>query len=191
MAIREIALIGEPILRQKSHHLKMEEIQSKQVQQTVADMIETMRHANGAGIAANQIFSAQRICVIEVNNNPRYPYKPNIPLTVLINPQITLVGTETFENYEGCLSVPNMRGRVTRHCEIKIEALDLKGNQIEKMVCGISAGTYQHEIDHLDGRLFVDNITDTTTLCTLEAFKKYHEQDVEKEVKSIVQRWGA
>ena len=84
-----------------------------------------------------------------------------------------------------------MRGRVTRHCEIKIEALDLKGNQIEKMVCGISAGTYQHEIDHLDGRLFIDNITDTTTLCTLEAFKKYHEQDVEKEVKAIVQRWGA
>ncbi|MDP7037921.1 MAG: peptide deformylase [Myxococcota bacterium] len=190
MAIKEIALIGEPILRKKSRLLDPEEIHHAETQECINDMIETMHRAHGAGIAANQIFSPRRICVIEVNNNPRYPYKPNIPLTVLINPQITLIGSETFENYEGCLSVPNLRGRVTRHCEIKIEAFDRAGHKIENVIKGITAGTYQHEIDHLDGKLFVDRVKDPTSLCTWEAFKKYNEEDVEKEVKTIVQRWG-
>ncbi|MBJ81135.1 MAG: peptide deformylase [Myxococcales bacterium] len=191
MAIREIALIGEPVLREQTREISSEEIASSEIQETITDMIETMHHANGAGIAANQIFSPLRICVIEVSDNPRYPYKPNIPLTILINPQITPVGTEMFENYEGCLSVPNLRGKVERYCQIEIKALDRNGQPIEETICGITAGTFQHEIDHLDGKLFVDRVKNTASLCTWDAFKKYHEKQVEKEVKTIVEKWGA
>ena len=125
--IRAILQIGNPALRQVADPVDVSQIQSDEIQALIDDLIETMRHANGAGLAATQVADPLRICIIEVNKNPRYPYKPDIPLTVLINPKVTFLTEERVNVYEGCLSVPNMRGRVDRCPEILIEALDREG----------------------------------------------------------------
>ena len=114
--ILSIAQVGHPVLREPTAELSAEMLQSAEMQQFIDDLIATMRAANGAGLAANQAYQSLRICAIEVRDNPRYPYRPNIPLTVLVNPVLTPVGDAMFENYEGCLSVPNLRGKVQRHC---------------------------------------------------------------------------
>src|SRR5687767_9095762 len=127
MTIRKIAQIGHPVLRQKARTVSKEELLSKNFQVLIDDLVETMRDANGAGLAAIQIYEPVRLLSVEVNENPRYPYKPKIPLTILINPLIEPLTDETFENYEGCLSVPNLRGVVKRIAKIKLTALDRAG----------------------------------------------------------------
>src|ERR1700749_1067768 len=114
MPLRKIATIGNPVLRASARELSRGELARARLQQLIPDMIDTMRDASGAGIAANQVGEPVRVCVIEVDKNPRYPYKPDWPLTVLINPRIEARTDETFLNYEGCLSVPNLRGQVPR-----------------------------------------------------------------------------
>ncbi len=120
MALRKIATIGHPVLRQTARELTREELASAPMQRLVDDMVDTMRDAAGAGIAANQVYEAVRICVIEIANNPRYPYKPNWPLTILVNPIIEATTDETFMNFEGCLSVPNLRGQVPRFTSVRV-----------------------------------------------------------------------
>ncbi|MCA9605387.1 MAG: peptide deformylase, partial [Myxococcales bacterium] len=128
---------------------------------------------------------------LEVKDNPRYPYKPNIPLTVLVNPVLTPIGEETFENYEGCLSVPDLRGVVTRHAEIRVQALDRTGKELDFVARGITAGTYQHECDHLDGVLFIDRVEDPTTFTTWREFGRHREAAFKETVKRVVERYGA
>ena len=190
MAIRKIAHIGHPVLRQVARTLTREELASPAIQQFIDDLIETMRDANGAGLAANQVHEPIAICALEVKDNPRYPYKPNIPLTILVNPVIEAVGDETFENFEGCLSVPNMRGMVTRHARIKLTAWDRQGNAIEREVAGVTAGTYQHEVDHLNGKVFLDRVVDTTTLCTWKEFDRYFRADFVERITQVAQHYG-
>ena len=121
MAVLDIVQIGQPVLRQVAQRLSDDEIKSEKVQRFIDDLIETMRAANGAGLAATQVGQTSRICVVEVKaGNPRYPYKPAIPLRVMINPEIEPLGTATFLNYEGCLSVPNLRGMVPRYESIRL-----------------------------------------------------------------------
>ena len=158
MAIRKIAQIGHPVLRQVAREVTREELASPPMQQFIDDLVETMHDADGAGLAAIQVYEPIRICAIEVRNNPRYPYKPQIPLTILVNPVLTPVDDETFDNYEGCLSVPNLRGMVKRHVHVRVQAWDRHGNAIDEVVHGLKAGTYQHEVDHLDGKIFVDRV---------------------------------
>src|SRR3954471_4331913 len=122
MAIRKIATLGHPVLRQVARKLGKEELATSKVQSFLDDLVETMHDAAGAGLAANQIYEPIRICAIEIKNNPRYPYKPNYPLTILVNPELTPTTTETFLNYEGCLSVPNLRGEVRRTCGVRVKA---------------------------------------------------------------------
>ncbi len=191
MTLRRIAQIGHPVLRQKARPVTRDELSTPLVQQLVDDLIDTMREANGAGLAANQVHTPLRVCVIEVGDNPRYPYKPKIPLTVLVNPHLVPIGDETFANYEGCLSVPDLRGVVERHVEIRLRAWDREGNDIDRVIKGLSAGTFQHEIDHLDGKLFVDRVTDPTTLCTWTHFKRYHEAGFIERVEALVGRFGS
>src|SRR5882672_3805404 len=119
MPLRKIATIGHPVLRQAARELTRSELAGEPVQQLIADMIDTMRDASGAGIAANQVYEAVRVCVIEVDRNPRYPYKPDWPLTVLVNPRLEATTDETFLNFEGCLSVPNLRGQVPRFTGVR------------------------------------------------------------------------
>ena len=152
--ILKIAQIGAPVLRESTKRLNREELLSPPIQEFIDDLIHTMRSANGAGLAANQVHQSMKICAIEVKDNPRYPYRPNIPLTILVNPDLSPESELIFENYEGCLSVSNLRGKVKRHCEIRVEAMDRFGNPIAETVRGMTAATYQHEVDHLDSKLF-------------------------------------
>ena len=190
MAIRKIATIGHPVLRQVTRALTRDELRSAPIQQFIDDLIETMRDANGAGIAAIQVYEPLQICVIEVNDNPRYPYKPPIPLTVLVNPKLTPLSDDTFENYEGCLSVPNLRGVVHRRAELRVEAWDRAGNPLDFVAQGISAGTFQHEVDHLQGVLFVDRVKDPHTLTTWGDFDRYHRDAFVEKARAVVARYG-
>ena len=186
-----IAQIGHPILRQPTRILTREELLSEEIQSFLDDLVETMREASGAGLAANQVYQSLRICAVEVRNNSRYPYRPNIPLTILVNPVLTPASDETFINYEGCLSVPNLRGQVRRHCEVHVEALDREGNSISTVVKGMTAATYQHEVDHLDGRIFLDRVEDPNSVVTLENLQRYCMDKVAADVEALVKRYGS
>jgi len=189
--ILDIAQVGHPVLREPTAELSAEALATSEVQQFIDDLIATMRAANGAGLAANQVYQPLRICAIEVRDNPRYPYRPNIPLTILVNPVLTPVGADMFENYEGCLSVPNLRGKVQRYCEIDVSALDRQGNPVNGRVKGMTAATYQHEVDHLLGMLFLDRVEDSTSLVTWDNFERYHRAQVAENVQQLVSRYGS
>ncbi len=191
MPLLKIAHIGHPVLRQIAQAVEPQELHNPVLQAFVDNLVETMRDANGAGLAAIQVYNPLQICALEVNNNPRYPYKPKIPLTVLINPIITPLSSETFSNYEGCLSVPNLRGRVNRYAEIRVQALDSQGNQLDFEARGITAGTYQHEVDHLNGILFVDKVEDTSSLCTWKEYERHHQEKFTEEAYHLVEKWGS
>lgn len=191
MTLRKIALIGQPVLRTRAREVSMDELRSAETQRFIDDLVETMHDANGAGLAAIQIYEPIRIVAMEVRDNPRYPYKPKIPLTILVNPVLEPIGDETFMNYEGCLSVPNLRGKVRRHARLHVRALDRHGAPIDTTIAGITAGTYQHEVDHLDGKIFLDRVEDPTTLATWENFQRHHEAAFIEDVKRIVAQYGS
>ena len=133
MAVLPIATVGHPELRIIAKEVTREELASAEVQQFIDDLVETMRHANGAGLAATQVPRHQRICAIEVDNNPRYPYKPRVPLTILVNPVLTPLDDDYFANMEGCLSVPGIRGEVKRHTDRKSTRLNSSHEWISRM----------------------------------------------------------
>ena len=191
MTARPIAHIGHPILRVPTRTVTSAELGGREIQRLIDDLIDTMREANGAGIAANQIHESVRITVVEVNSNPRYPYKPKIPLTVLVNPEIEFLDDELVEINEGCLSVPNLRGNVMRHVNIRIRYLDRTGVAHDEIRRGLTAGTLQHECDHLDGKLFVDRVTDPTTFTTWEQFELHHRDAFIERISEFVERVGS
>ena len=191
MAIRKIAQIGHPVLRQRAREITREELLAPPMQRFIDDLVETMRDANGAGLAAIQVYEPIRIAAVEVTDNPRYPYKPRIPLTILVNPVLTPVGDDQFDNYEGCLSVPNLRGLVPRYTHLHVRAWDRHGNDIDEDVHGLKAGTYQHEVDHLDGTIFVDRVKDPRTLTTWTEFERYHRDAFVERMRELVARVGS
>lgn len=191
MVIRKIAQIGHPVLRQTARTLSREALESPRYQQLIEDLIETMRDANGAGLAANQIYEPVQVCVLEVGDNPRYPYKPRIPLTVLVNPRVEPLSSESFENYEGCLSVPNLRGLVRRFARVRVRAMDREGNPIDQELVGFTAGTIQHEVDHLFGTLFVDRVEDPTTLTTWDQYLRFRQDAFLEKAADVVRRYHA
>jgi peptide deformylase len=190
MAIRKIAQIGHPVLRQVARELSRDELASPAMQQFIDDLVDSMHDADGAGLAAIQIYEPVRICAIEVRNNPRYPYKPPIPLTILVNPVLTPMNDELFDNYEGCLSVPNLRGVVKRHVHVRVQAWNRIGEPIDEVVHGLKAGTYQHEVDHLNGKLFVDR-ADPSTFTTWTEFERHHRAAFVENMQALVARVGS
>ncbi len=149
-------------------------------------MIKTMRKHNGAGLAANQIYEPIRICIIEVLDNPRYKHLNTIPLKVLINPKVIIKkDTATFNSYEGCLSVPNLRGKVRRYNSINVTYYTMDAKKITEDIKGLESIVYQHEIDHLDGYLFTDKVEDNSTLVTYENYQKYYEEEYKKELENF------
>ena len=188
MTIRKIATIGHPVLRARARDVKPDELRSPEVQRLVDDMIDTMHDARGAGLAANQVHEPVRIAVIEVNHNPRYPYKPPIPLTIVVNPVIEPLDDELVEINEGCLSVPDLRGTVERHVNIRVRYLDRDGGAHDEIKRGLTAGTFQHEVDHLDGVLFVDRVRDPRTLSTWEQFERHHRAAFVARITGFVER---
>jgi peptide deformylase len=191
MTIRKIATVGHPVLRERAREVSPDELASSGVQQLIDDLIETMHDANGAGIAANQVHESVRIAVIEVDHNPRYPYKPAIPLTVIVNPVLEPLDGELVEINEGCLSVPNLRGNVMRHVNVRVRYLDRGGVEHDEVKRGLTAGTFQHECDHLDGTLFLDRVADTTSLTTWEQFERHHRDAFVARITAFVERVGS
>lgn len=180
MAIRKIAQMGEPVLRRRADPIDPREIGSTFIQTLIDDMIETMHDADGAGLAAPQVYESLQLCVIEVDKNPRYPQFEPIPLTILINPVVTaLVGSngvlaaeDSFQMYEGCLSVPGMRGQVARPRKVRVHALDRAGNTLDFVWESFRAVVVQHETDHLLGTLYVDRV-DPKTLTFLREYERF------------------
>ncbi len=190
MTVRPIVQIGHPVLREPAQPVDPLEIDSPELQSLIDDLIDTMRHAGGAGIAANQIGDAARIAVMEVTHNPRYPYKPPIPLTVAINPIIEPLDDEMVVVNEGCLSVP-LRGDVERYVNIRVRYRDRDGQEHDEVKRGLTAGTWQHECDHLDGVLFVDRVADPATLSTWDEFETHHRDAFIERITAFVERVGS
>ena len=190
MGIHNILTIGNPLLRVPARSLTKAELASADTQRLIDDLIETMNHANGAGLAAPQIGWPVQVAAVFVKDNPRYPYKPNIPLTVFVNPKITHRSSQTAFVNEGCLSVPGWRGEVERQMEITVQALDRNGRPLRLEVSGLTAATYQHEFDHLHGRLFVDRVVDSTSFTTWDNFDAFHRDAFELKARALVARFG-
>jgi len=191
LSVLNIVEIGHPTLRKVSSDVPVDEIASAEVQQFIDDLIDTKRHANGAGIAANQVDDTRRIFVAEALHNPRYPFRPEFPLTIVINPELTFLTEDRFGNFEGCLSIPNLRAVVPRCPKIRVQGYDRNGNSTELEVSGVSAGIFQHETDHLDGIMFTDLIEDPTTLCTGDEFDRRYTEKFKQGIVEVEARYGS
>jgi peptide deformylase len=191
MSVRDIVTVGHPVLRERAREITVDELASPEIQMFIDDLVDTMRDASGAGLAANQVGEPIRIAAIEVNDNPRYPYKPRIPLAIVVNPVIEPLDHELVEINEGCLSVPNLRGNVMRHVTIRLRYLDRHGVEHDELKRGLTAGTFQHELDHLDGVLFLDRVTDPTTFTTWEQFERFHRAAFVERITEFVHRVGS
>lgn len=173
MAILKVARLGHPILRQEARPVPPERIRSPEIQRFIDDMVETMREYDGAGLAANQVHTLLQIAVIEVEGNPRYPEAADIPLTVLVNPVVTPLGEEMAHGWEGCLSVPDMRGMVPRYTEVRLQAYDRDGQGTDLVAKDFFARVIQHETDHLNGIVYPDRMRDLSTLSFIAEWNKY------------------
>ena len=156
--IREVLRMGEPRLLQRP--AEVTQFNSEELTQLLEDMRDTMAHLNGAGLAAPQIGVSQQVVVFGVARNPRYPQAEEVPYTVLINPQLEAVLQEMEEGWEGCLSVPGMRGLVPRYTQLRYRGFDQAGKPIDRTVSGFHARVVQHEVDHLNGILYPMRIRD-------------------------------
>ena len=160
MAIRPILRLGHPVLRQTA--APVTEFGGPALRELVHDMLDTMRAHDGAGLAAIQIGVLQRVVVFEVTANPRYPDVEPVPLTILVNPEMAFIGDEREAGWEGCLSVPGMRGLVPRYRRLRYRGFDELGQPVDRTVEGFHARVVQHECDHLDGILYPQRIEDMT-----------------------------
>ena len=181
MSILKIARMGHPVLRAGAKPLDPDEIKSARVQQLIDDMFETMQEYQGVGLAAPQVHESVRLFVAGIAPNiddgddeeDDEEEEERVPLMALINPEISIVGDDTADDWEGCLSIPDIRGRVTRAREIKVKAYDRRGRRVEINARGFTARVIQHETDHLDGVLFLDRMASFETLTFLDEFGKY------------------
>jgi len=173
MAILKVARLGHPVLRRAAAPVEVGEIRAPATQRFIDDMIETMREYEGAGLAANQVHTLKQICVVEVLENPRYPDAPPIPLTVLINPVVTPLGDEMEEGWEGCLSVPDMRGMVPRHAAVRLQYRDREGQPVDLIAKEFFARVVQHETDHLKGIVYLDRMRDLSTLTHIAEWNRH------------------
>jgi peptide deformylase len=174
MALLKIARLGHPVLRQVALPVEANELKSPVFAEFIDSMVETMRESDGVGLAAPQVYVSKRVAVIEVKApNPRYPQMAGVPLTVLVNPQIVTHSAEQEIDWEGCLSIPDLRGRVPRWASVELKALDRMGNPLHFTANGFHARVIQHELDHLDGIIFPERMKDLSTLTYLAEFQKF------------------
>ncbi len=173
MSILKVAGLGHPVLRTVAHELPSEQITSAKLQKFVEDMIETMKEYDGVGLAAVQVHESLQLAVVEVTDNPRYPDKPRVPLSVLINPKVVPLSQEMEEDWEGCLSIFDLRGKVPRYKRIQVQALDRDGRDLDFEAAGFHARVIQHEWDHLNGKVFLDRMTNLSTLTYTREFARY------------------
>ncbi len=171
MAVLAIAKVGNPILRQIANSVDLDAIGSRRFQEFLDDMFETMVHYEGIGLAAPQVAQSEQVVVMECEGND------SIPKTVLINPKIVFYGPTQSEMWEGCLSIDNMRGKVIRPSMVRVQAYDRQGVLQDIEANGLYAVCIQHEMDHLLGKLFIDRMTDMSTLTQLDEFDAYWKEE--------------
>jgi peptide deformylase len=167
MAIREVLKMGDPRLLAVS--APVQAFGTPELAELLADMRDTMQELNGAGLAAPQIGVGARVVIFGLEHNPRYPEAESVPFTVLINPELTPIGEIQDEGWEGCLSVPGMRGLVPRYRELRYTGFDETGQPVDRTVKDFHARVVQHEVDHLDGVLYPRRIRDLTKFGFSEA----------------------
>jgi peptide deformylase len=160
MAVRNILRMGDPLLLQ--HAAEVNSFGTPWLEGLLADMFDTMHAAGGVGLAAPQIGESVRVVIFGFEQNERYPDAPAVPRTILLNPRLTPLGSEEEEGWEGCLSVPGLRGLVPRHRHLRYRGFDPQGVPIDRTVEGFHARVVQHEVDHLDGILYPMRIRDLT-----------------------------
>jgi peptide deformylase len=184
MAILKVARMGHPVLRAKARPLHPSDIRAPRTQQLIDDMFETMQEYQGIGLAAPQVHEGLRLFVagfapdagaseVGEHEDDEAPDEHDVPLMALINPEITVVGRDTAEDWEGCLSIPDIRGRVPRARRITVTAYNRQGKKIQLDASGFTARVIQHETDHLDGILFLDRMKSLGSLTFLEEFGRY------------------
>ena len=172
MAIRKVSRMGHPVLRQRAVEIPPAQMQSPQMQRLIDDMIETMIDYEGIGLAAPQVFEPLRLIVLgDPEADPQD--ETAIPLTVLFNPQFTTLSPEHLDGWEGCLSIPQLRGVVPRSAAVEVRGCDREGRAVEQTAEGLFSRVLQHEIDHLDGVLFPDRMADLQTLTFIEEYQRY------------------
>ena len=172
MAIRKVSQMGHPVLRQRATEIPPDQMQSPQMQRLIDDMIETMIDYEGIGLAAPQVFEPLRLIVLG-HPDPNPEDEAAIPLTVLFNPQFTSLSPECIDAWEGCLSIPQLRGVVPRSATVEVRGYDREGRAVELKAEELFARVLQHEIDHLDGVLFLDRMDDLQTLTFVEEYQRY------------------
>jgi len=179
MSILKVARMGHPVLRAKALAIQRAEIKSPAVQRLVDDLIETMVEYHGVGLAAPQVHVGLRVFVgvLDAREDPGSEEERDADPIALINPEITPIGDDIVEDWEGCLSIPDIRGRVPRAREIKVRAFDRKGERIEIRAHDFPARVIQHETDHLDGILFFDRMTSLGSLTFLDEYSRYWIKD--------------
>jgi len=173
MAVLKVARLGHPILRRIAEPVPPEGVGAPDVQRLIDDMIETMEDHDGAGLAAPQVHVSRRIVIYGVRANPRYPDADEIPLTVVVNPVVTPLTQVREDDWEGCLSVPDLRGQVPRFSRVRVEAIGRDGRPIRFTAEGFHARVVQHECDHLDGVVYLDRMPSMATLSFLPEFHRY------------------
>ena len=180
--ILKVARIGHPVIRRPARDLTRDELRSPDLQRLVDDMEETMHEYEGVGLAGPQVHLGLRIAVIEVPGSDARSIEA-VPFTVLINPRVTLLGDEKVDAWEGCLSVPDLRGHVPRWRRLRLEALDRRGKPYSLEAADFFARVIQHECDHLDGSVYLDRMRDMRTLCFLPEFERFtrHPDDDEED----------
>ena len=173
MGILKVARMGHPVLRSRARELERTELMQPSVQALIDDMIETMHEYHGVGLAAPQIHQPMRIFVAAIKPDEEEPLPPDAEPMVFVNPVITPIGSELVEDWEGCLSIPDLRGRVPRVRAIKVSGLDRSGGRIEIASHDFPARVILHETDHLDGVLFLDRMRSFGTLSYLDEYQRY------------------
>jgi peptide deformylase len=173
VSILKVARLGHPVLRARARAIDRGELKTPVIQKLIDDMIETMLEYHGVGLAAPQVHESVRIFVATIGANGEEEVDP----TVIVNPEISPVGSEIVEDWEGCLSIPDIRGRVPRAREIRVRALNRKGERIEQPWSEFDARVVQHETDHLDGVLFFDRMKSFETLAFLDEYRRYWTKD--------------
>ncbi len=171
--ILKVARLGHPVIRTQAQPVPVEQIVRPEFQALLDDMVETMHEYNGVGLAAPQIHLPLQIAVLEVADNPRYPDAEAVPLTVIINPVVTVLDRTTVDDWEGCLSIPDLRGLVPRFKELRVQALGRNGEALDFVARDFHARVIQHETDHLKGEVYLDRMNGLRSLSHLAEFQRY------------------
>jgi peptide deformylase len=177
MSLLKVARMGHPVLRARAREIDRSELKQPSMQKLIDDMIDTMHEYHGVGLAGPQIHEGLRIFVAAITPDNEEPLSPEHEPMVLINPVVTAVGNEIVEDWEGCLSIPDIRGRVPRARTIRVTAMDRHGGKIDITVHDFPARVIQHETDHLDGVLFLDRMRTFESLAFLEEYARYWSKD--------------